>query len=102
MPSLEELPQLFGTLGDGRHGILPGERFFEASLNHIGAAVMKIFSLKLPPFRWGSLPAELLILAFLGVFLIYPLAYIGPGSASQPATPVRAPSKPSDALLPVS
>ena len=32
--------------------------------------------------RRATLPIELLLLAFLGVFLLYPLAYILPGSAS--------------------
>jgi iron(III) transport system permease protein len=32
--------------------------------------------------RWRTLPVELLLLAFLAVFLVYPLAYIIPGSAS--------------------
>ena len=32
--------------------------------------------------RWRTLPAELLLLAFLGIFLIYPLAYILPNAAS--------------------
>lgn len=31
---------------------------------------------------WRTLPIELLLLGFLGVFLVYPLAYIIPGSAS--------------------
>src|SRR5258708_6276504 len=32
--------------------------------------------------RRRSLPAELLLLAFLGIFLVYPLAYILPNAAS--------------------
>src|SRR4051794_36358944 len=32
--------------------------------------------------RWRTLPVELLLLAFLGVFLVYPLAYVLPGAAS--------------------
>jgi iron(III) transport system permease protein len=32
--------------------------------------------------RWRTLPVELLVLAFLGVFLVYPLAYIVPGAFS--------------------
>jgi iron(III) transport system permease protein len=32
--------------------------------------------------RWRTLPLELLLLAFLAVFLLYPLAYILPGAAS--------------------
>ena len=33
--------------------------------------------------RWRTLPVELFLLAFLGVFLVYPLLYIFPGSASE-------------------
>lgn len=50
---------------------------------------MKLSFLKLPPFRWGTLPAELLILLFLGVFLVYPLVYVIPGSASEEAWDVE-------------
>ena len=32
--------------------------------------------------RWRTLSVELLLLAFLGLFLVYPLAYIIPGAAS--------------------
>jgi iron(III) transport system permease protein len=32
--------------------------------------------------RWRTVPVELLVLAFLGVFLVYPLAYILPNAAS--------------------
>lgn len=32
--------------------------------------------------RWRTFPIELLILAFLGLFLVYPLAYVLPGAAS--------------------
>lgn len=32
--------------------------------------------------RWRTLPVELLILAFLALFLLYPLAYVIPGAAS--------------------
>lgn len=46
---------------------------------------MKFLFRNLPPFRWGTLPAELLILAFLGIFLVYPLVYVIPGSASEEA-----------------
>jgi ABC-type spermidine/putrescine transport system permease subunit II len=46
---------------------------------------MRLSFFKLPPLRWGTLPAELLILAFLGVFLVYPLVYVIPGSASEEA-----------------
>lgn len=46
---------------------------------------MRLSFLKLPPVRWGTLPAELLILAFLGIFLVYPLIYVVPGSASEEA-----------------
>src|SRR5687767_2703005 len=35
--------------------------------------------------RWRTLPVELLLLAFLGVFLVYPLAYVLPGAASEEA-----------------
>src|SRR5437867_2760533 len=31
--------------------------------------------------RWRTLPIELFLLAFLAVFLVYPLLYIFPGSA---------------------
>src|SRR5947209_990472 len=39
--------------------------------------------------RWRTLPVELLLLAFLAVFLLYPLAYILPGSASDEEYHVR-------------
>jgi len=32
--------------------------------------------------RRATLPIELLLLAFLGLFLVYPLVYILPGAAS--------------------
>jgi iron(III) transport system permease protein len=32
--------------------------------------------------RWRTLPIELLLLAFLAIFLLYPLAYVIPGAAS--------------------
>jgi iron(III) transport system permease protein len=40
-------------------------------------------------FRLGTLPIELLILAFLAVFLLYPLGYVLPGSASDEVFEVR-------------
>lgn len=33
--------------------------------------------------RWRTLPVELFFLAFLGLFLVYPIAYILPGSATE-------------------
>src|SRR4051812_29152612 len=39
--------------------------------------------------RWRSLSVELLLLAFLAVFLVYPLVYVVPGSASDVAYEVR-------------
>jgi iron(III) transport system permease protein len=39
--------------------------------------------------RWRTLPIELLILAFLAVFLLYPLAYVVPGAASEDEYEVR-------------
>jgi iron(III) transport system permease protein len=39
--------------------------------------------------RWRTLPVELLLLAFLAVFLIYPLAYVIPGAASDEDYEVR-------------
>lgn len=39
--------------------------------------------------RWRTLPVELLLLAFLGVFLVYPVIYVVPGSASEEEFVVR-------------
>src|SRR5438128_2032022 len=39
--------------------------------------------------RWSTLPIELALLAFLAVFLLYPLVYVIPGSASDEAYQVR-------------
>jgi iron(III) transport system permease protein len=39
--------------------------------------------------RWRTLPVELLLLAFLGFFLVYPLAYLIPGAASDEEYQVR-------------
>jgi iron(III) transport system permease protein len=39
--------------------------------------------------RWRTLPVEALLLAFLGVFLVYPLAYVVPGAASDTEYQVR-------------
>lgn len=39
--------------------------------------------------RWRTLPIELLLFGFLAVFLLYPLAYILPGSASETDYQVR-------------
>src|SRR5262249_7519531 len=43
--------------------------------------------------RWRTLPLELLLLAFLAVFLLYPLAYIIPGAASDEDYLVRVTSQ---------
>src|SRR5712691_4302168 len=39
--------------------------------------------------RWRALPVELLLLAFLAIFLLYPLVYVIPGSASDVAYEVH-------------
>jgi iron(III) transport system permease protein len=44
--------------------------------------------------RWRTLPLELLLLIFFAIFLIYPLAYVIPGSASDDEYHVRLTSLP--------
>src|SRR5262249_25769477 len=47
--------------------------------------------------RWRTLPVELLLLAFFAVFLLYPLAYVLPGAASDEEYDVVLPPRAPDA-----